>query len=176
MDFISRRNVLQTLALGSLAFSFGAKAADNSPPAQLPEFQGVQTWLNSPALTLADLKGKVVAIHIWTFACINCQRTLPYIVGLNQKYASQGLLVVGIHTPEFPYERDVNNIKAALKKHEITYPIAVDNSFKMWRAYNNEYWPHLFIADRTGRIRYDHIGEGAYPENERTIRKLLAEG
>jgi thiol-disulfide isomerase/thioredoxin len=171
---LSRRKLLQTLAIGTVALNVKALAAES--PARLPEFQGIQTWLNSAPLTVADLKGKVVAIHIWTFACINCQRTIPYIVGLNKKYAAQGLQVVGIHTPEFPYERDVNNIRDAIKKHGITYPNAVDNNFKMWRAYNNEYWPHLFIADRTGRIRYDHIGEGAYPENEQMIRKLLAEG
>jgi len=175
MNELSRRQLLQFLALGTASLSLKAWAADKTAPDRLQEFQGVQTWLNSNPLTLNDLKGKVVAIHIWTFACINCQRTIPQIVDLHTKYASKGLAVVGIHTPEFPFERDVNNIKAALEKHKITYPNAVDNSFKMWRSYNNEYWPHLFIADRTGRIRYDHIGEGAYAENEAMVRKLLAE-
>ncbi len=139
----------------------------------LPEFTGVQEWLNSPPLTIADLKGNVVLIQIWTFACINCQRTLPHIVKWHQTYAGRGLKVVGIHTPEFPFERDVNQIKAALSKHQITYPNAVDNSHKMWSAYNNEYWPHLFLADRRGIIQYDHIGEGAYDTTEQKIRQLL---
>ncbi len=145
--------------------------ARNGKP--LPEFTGVQEWLNSSPLTIADLKGNVVLIQIWTFACINCQRTLPYVVKWHQTYAGKGLKVVGIHTPEFPFERDVNQIKAALEKHRITYPNAVDNSHKMWSAYNNEYWPHLFLADRSGIIQYDHIGEGAYDITEQKIRQLL---
>jgi len=139
----------------------------------LPEFTGVQEWLNSPPLTIADLKGSVVLIHIWTFACINCQRTLPNVVKWHQTYGGRRLKVVGIHTPEFPFERDVTQIKAALDKYRITYPNAVDNSHKMWSAYNNEYWPHLFLADRRGVIQYDHIGEGAYDTTEQKIRQLL---
>jgi thiol-disulfide isomerase/thioredoxin len=112
-------------------------------------------------------------IQIWTFACINCQRTLPYVTKWHETYGNRGLKVVGIHTPEFPFERDINQIKTALKKHKITYPIAVDNQHKMWSAYNNEYWPHLFLADRRGVIQYDHIGEGAYDTTEQKIRQLL---
>ena len=137
----------------------------------LPEFQGIQQWLNSAPLTIADLKNQVVLIQFWTFACINCQRTLPYIGQWHQKYA--GLRVVGIHTAEFAFERDINNIKSAIKKHNITYPVPVDNQFKTWNAYKNEYWPHLFLADRQGVIRYDHIGEGAYDTTEQMIQKLL---
>jgi thiol-disulfide isomerase/thioredoxin len=144
-------------------------AASNS----LPEFQGIQEWLNSSPLTKKDLQGSVALIHIWTFACINCQRTLPYIVKWHQQYAKQGLKVVRVHTPEFPYERKISNIQTAIKKHGITYPVAVDNDFKTWQAYKNEYWPHLFLANRQGTIVYDHIGEGAYPETEQTIQKLL---
>jgi thiol-disulfide isomerase/thioredoxin len=144
-------------------------AASNS----LPEFQGIQEWLNSSPLTKKDLQGSVALIHIWTFACINCQRTLPYIVKWHQQYAKQGLKVVSVHTPEFPYERKIANIQAAIKKHGITYPVAVDNDFKTWQAYKNEYWPHLFLANRQGTIVYDHIGEGAYAETEQTIQKLL---
>jgi thiol-disulfide isomerase/thioredoxin len=140
---------------------------------RLPEFTGVQEWLNSPPLTIADLKGNVVLIHIWTFACINCQRTLPYVVKWHQTYGGRGLKVVGIHTPEFLFERDVNQVKAALNKHQITYPNAIDNSHKMWSAYNNEYWPHLFLADRRGVIQYDHVGEGAYDQTEQKIQQLL---
>ena len=147
-----------------------ALAANRKP---LPEFQGISQWLNSAPLTVAALKGNVVLVQFWTFACINCQRTLPYIVRWHQQYASQGLRVIGIHTPEFAFERDVNNIKRALQQHQITYPVPLDNNFTTWKAYNNEYWPHLFLADREGVMRYDHIGEGAYDITEQTIRKLL---
>jgi thiol-disulfide isomerase/thioredoxin len=139
----------------------------------LPEFQGISAWLNSPALTRESLKGSVALIQIWTFACINCQRTLPYVTSWHRKYASQGLKVVGVHTPEFSFERDVNNIKNALKKHQINYAVAVDNDFKTWNAYNNKYWPNIFLADRQGIIRYEHAGEGAYDTTEQTIRRLL---
>ncbi len=139
----------------------------------LPEFQGISQWLNSAPLTVGDLKGSVVLVQFWTFACINCQRTLPSIVRWHQQYAAKGLKVIGIHTPEFAFERDANNVKQALQKHGITYPVPMDNQFKTWSAYKNEYWPHLFLADRQGIIRYDHIGEGAYDETDEMIRKLL---
>jgi thiol-disulfide isomerase/thioredoxin len=148
-------------------------AAAPSGGQSLPEFQGITQWLNSDPLTVADLQGSVVLVQFWTFACINCQRTLPYIVQWHERYAAKGLKVVGIHTPEFAFERDVNNIKQALKKHNITYPVPVDSGFQTWKAYRNEYWPHLFLADRQGVLRYDHIGEGAYETTEQTIRQLL---
>jgi thiol-disulfide isomerase/thioredoxin len=140
---------------------------------QLPEFPGISEWMNSSPLVTKDLLGKVVLVQIWTFACINCQRTLPYVVGWHQKYAAQGLQTIGVHTPEFPFERDSKNIRSAIAKHKITYPVAVDNDFQTWKAYKNEYWPHLFLADRQGIIRYDHIGEGAYDETEKKIQQLL---
>ncbi|CBN56389.1 MULTISPECIES: thioredoxin family protein [Kamptonema] len=139
----------------------------------LPEFQGISQWLNSPPLKISDLKGSVVLVQFWTFACINCQRTLPYITRWHRQYAERGLKIIGIHTPEFPFERDVNNVKKALKEYQITYPVPLDNEFKTWLAYKNEYWPHLFLADRQGIRRYNHIGEGAYDETEQTIRQLL---
>jgi thiol-disulfide isomerase/thioredoxin len=150
-----------------------AIAAQSPGGIPLPEFQGISQWLNSPPLMRNSLKGSVALIQIWTFACINCQRTLPYVTDWHRKYEAKGLKVVGVHTPEFAFERDPNNIKNALKKHGITYPIAVDNDFKTWNAYNNKYWPHLFVADRQGIIRYDHVGEGAYDTTEQTIRRLL---
>lgn len=118
----------------------------------LPEFQGISQWLNSAPLSIADLKGNVVLIQFWTFACINCQRTLPYITKWHEQYADQGLKVIGIHTAEFAFERDANNIKRALKQHKITYPVPVDNEYKTWNAYDNQYWPHLFLADHQGLI------------------------
>jgi thiol-disulfide isomerase/thioredoxin len=139
----------------------------------LPEFQGIQEWLNSSPLTSKDLKGSVALIQFWTYSCINCQRTLPHVTAWHRKYAAKGLKVVGIHTPESPYERKISNVQAAMRRQGITYPVAIDNNFKTWQAYNNQYWPHLFLADRQGNIVYDHIGEGAYAETERTIQKLL---
>ncbi len=141
----------------------------------LPDFQGIQQWLNSDPLTIADLKGNVVLIQIWTFACINCLRTLPHITRWHRQYAAQGLRVIGVHTPEFAFERDLNSVKQALQQHQITYPVPIDNDYKTWNAYSNEYWPHLFLADRRGFMRYDHIGEGAYDTTEQTIQQLLKE-
>jgi len=139
----------------------------------LPEFQGISQWLNSDPLKAADLKGSVVLVQIWTFACINCQRTLPYITRWHRQYEAKGLKVIGVHTPELPFEREVNNIKRALKEHQITYPVPIDNDFKTWNAYHNSFWPHLFLADRNGMLLYDHIGEGAYDETEHKIQQLL---
>lgn len=139
----------------------------------LPAFEGINQWLNSAPLSIADLKGSVVLVQFWTFACINCQRTLPYVTRWHRQYGAQGLKVIGIHTPEFAFERDVNNIKRALQQHRITYPVPIDNDYKTWNAYRNEYWPHLFLADRRGLIRYNHIGEGAYDTTEQTILQLL---
>lgn len=158
------------------AIALNPTPATPSLPAQmqLPEFQGISQWLNSEPLTVADLKGSVVLIQFWTFACINCQRTLPYITRWHQQYAAQGLKVIGIHTPEFAFEREVGNIEAALADHQIEYPVPIDNEFTTWRAYSNRFWPHLFLADREGTVRYDHIGEGAYDQTEETIRQLLA--
>jgi thiol-disulfide isomerase/thioredoxin len=145
-------------------------------PNQLPEFQGISEWLNSSSsITTKDLLGKVVLVQIWTLGCINCQRTLPYVTSWHKKYAAQGLQTIGIHTPEFAFERDSKNIRRAMTKYGITYPVGVDNNFQTWKAYKNEYWPHLFLADRQGIILYDRIGEGAYAETEAKIRQLLAQ-
>ncbi|WP_013321481.1 thioredoxin family protein [Gloeothece verrucosa] len=139
----------------------------------LPDFQGITEWLNSKPLTIADLKGNVILIQFWTFACINCQRTIPYIVRWHNQYKTKGLKVIGVHTPEFAYERELKNIRRAMEQRQISYAVAVDNDYKTWNAYSNQYWPHLFLADRQGLICYDHIGEGAYQETEQMIRKLL---
>ncbi|MFE1748654.1 thioredoxin family protein [Coleofasciculus sp. H7-2] len=171
----SRKTDTSTLLTStrSAASTPDAVAALPTADKALPEFQGISQWINSDPVKTSDLKGKVVLVQFWTFACINCQRTLPYITRWHQEYAAQGLKVIGIHTPEFPFERDANNVKRALKQHKIAYPVPLDNEFKTWNAYNNQYWPHLFLADRQGFGRYDHIGEGAYEETEQTIRQLL---
>ncbi len=167
---LSKKNQSSPLSLPIPKLESTSLAASGNT---LPEFQGIQQWLNSAPLSIADLKGNVVLIQFWTFACINCQRTLPYITKWHGQYAAQGLKVIGIHTPEFAFERDPNNIKQALQKHQITYPVPIDNDYKTWKAYNNEYWPHLFLADRQGVMRYDHIGEGAYNATEQMIQQLL---
>ncbi len=140
---------------------------------KMPDLQGIETWLNSQPLSIASLQGSVVLLQFWTFACINCQRTLPYLVKWHQQYAARGLTILGVHTPEFAFERDLNNVKQALEQYKITYPVAIDNGFQTWKAYKNQYWPHLFLADRQGNLRYDHIGEGAYTETEAKINQLL---
>jgi thiol-disulfide isomerase/thioredoxin len=192
MSLINRRTALTYLGLGGLGFTGAALAnsahssnsittAPTTPiadalvagAAQIPELRGIETWLNSAPLKLSEQKGKVVLVQFWTFACINCQRTLPLIVQWHKKYAQQGLLVVGVHTPELAYERDLGNVKKAMQKRGITYPVAIDNGFESWNAYDNHYWPHLYLADRQGRLRYDHIGEGAYAETEQKIQELL---
>jgi thiol-disulfide isomerase/thioredoxin len=150
-----------------------AAAPASAELSKLPELTGINSWLNSQPLSIASLQGSVVLVQFWTFACINCQRTLPSVVQWHEKYAAKGLKVIGIHTPEFAFERDLNNVKQAVEQRKITYPVAIDNDFKTWKAYKNEYWPHLFLADRQGILRYDHIGEGAYPETEQIIQKLL---
>jgi thiol-disulfide isomerase/thioredoxin len=187
-SFLQRRKFLTYLGLGTLgwqAASFASRPS-TSPivtpesiarsPNQLPEFQGISEWLNSASpVTTRDLLGKVVLVQIWTLGCINCQRTLPYVTSWHKKYAAKGLQTIGIHTPEFAFERDSKNIRRAMTKYGITYPVGVDNNFQTWKAYKNEYWPHLFLADRQGIIRYDRIGEGAYDETEAKIRQLLGQ-
>ena len=149
------------------------KLAIESSVKTLPELQGISNWINSESLTLASLRGDVVLLQFWTFACSNCQATIPHLVGWHDKYADKGLKIISVHTPEFAYERELNNVKQAVKKRNIKYAVAVDNGFETWKAYNNEYWPHLFLANRQGQIVYDHIGEGAYAETETKIRQLL---
>ncbi|MEL7086125.1 MAG: redoxin domain-containing protein [Cyanobacteria bacterium P01_A01_bin.3] len=141
----------------------------------MPDFEGIESWLNSEPLTVEDLEGQVVAVQFWTFGCINCIRTLPHITSLYSKYRDDNFTLIGVHTPEFPYERDVNNVQEALVKHGIEYPVAIDNQYKTWRAYNNRYWPHIFLADKSSQLRFHHIGEGAYEETDRRVQQLLAE-
>ena len=156
------------------------KAADKAPGAlpiegNLPPLDGAGQWLNSPPLTAQALKGKVVLVDFWTYSCINSLRTLPYVKAWAEKYRDQGLVVIGVHAPEFAFERDVGNVTKAMKDLGINYPVAIDNDFKVWRAFNNQYWPAHYFADAQGRIRYHHFGEGEYAESERVIQQLLRE-
>ena len=129
--------------------------------------------MNSAPLSIAGLRGKVVLVDFWTYGCINCVNTLPYVTQLYSKYKDRGLVVVGIHTPEFPFEHSAGNVAAALKRHGITYPVAQDNSSATWNAYSNQYWPAQYIVDQNGRVVYTHAGEGAYDVIDRTVAKLL---
>ncbi|GBL41858.1 hypothetical protein LBMAG54_08070 [Nitrosopumilaceae archaeon] len=141
-----------------------------------PELVGISGYINTTPEELANaIKGKVVLYDIWTYSCINCVRTLPFITSWNEKYADQGLLIIGIHSPEFEFEKDINNVKTAVAKHGIHYPVVLDNDKKTWDAFENNYWPRKYIADHEGYIRYDHIGEGGYQETEKVIQDLLRE-
>ncbi|MCL4653381.1 cytochrome c biogenesis protein DipZ [Burkholderia multivorans] len=141
----------------------------------LPPLDGAVQWLNSPPLTAAALRGKVVLVDFWTYSCINCLRTLPYTNAWARKYARYGLVVIGVHAPEFAFERDIGNVKKAVRDLGIDYPVAIDNRYAIWRAFNNEYWPAHYFVDAHGRIRRHHFGEGEYAESERAIQSLLAE-
>jgi thiol-disulfide isomerase/thioredoxin len=141
----------------------------------LPSFEGAIAWLNSPPLTPAGLRGKVVLIDIWTYTCINWLRTLPYIRAWAEKYRDHGLVVIGVHSPEFPFEHDLDNVRRAAAAMRVEYPIAVDSNFAIWRALQNNYWPALYIADAQGNIRRHYFGEGAYEESELVIQQLLGE-
>jgi len=138
-----------------------------------PEFAGITNWLNSEPLNLADLRGKVVLVDFWTYGCINCARTLPYVTKLYDTYKDKGLVVVGVHAPEFPFERSTANVQTALKRFGIKYPVAQDNDFKTWNAYHNQYWPAQYIVDQNGKIVFEHAGEGEYGQIEHTIKNLL---
>lgn len=140
-----------------------------------PEFAGIEAWLNSEVLTMDELRGRPVLIDFWTFGCINCIRTLPHVRAWHDAYAPHGLVVVGVHTPEFRHEYVEENVRESLPSRGVIWPVAMDNAYKTWRAYNNRFWPHKFLIDQEGRIRYHHIGEGAYQETEKAIRALLAE-
>jgi len=140
---------------------------------QAPEFTGINKWLNSDALTMEGLKGKVVLIDFWTYSCINCVRTLPHVTDWYEKYKDKGLVIVGVHTPEFAFEKETKNVETALKRYDITYPVAMDNDYKTWQAYSNRYWPAEYLVDQSGKIVYTHFGEGNYDTTENRIRTLL---
>ena len=146
--------------------------ADEGP---MPDLSGAVAWLNSPPLTRSSLRGKVVVIDFWTYSCINCLRALPYVEGWAAKYKDAGLVVIGVHTPEFAFEKERANVEKAVHDLKISYPVAIDSDYKIWQAFNNEYWPAHYFIDAKGRIRYHHFGEGEYDESERVIQQLLKE-
>src|SRR6185312_13133185 len=165
----------ETPASNPPAGGSSARNADLPVEGQLPPLSGAVQWLNSPPLTRDGLRGKVVVVDFWTFSCINCLRSIPYVRAWADKYASQGLVVIGVHAPEFAFERDVANVKKAVADLQIHYPVAIDNDYAIWRAFDNRYWPAHYFADAQGRLRYHHFGEGQYDESERVIQELLAE-
>lgn len=169
----SRRLVLATgalLALGGLAY-----AAQLTQPAPMPPLAGAVAWLNSPPLDGPALKGKVVLVDFWTYDCINCQRSLPHVSDWARRYGAQGLVVVGVHTPEYDYEHDIDKVRAQVAQLGITYPVAVDNDYRVWNAWGNQFWPAHYFVDRKGQVRHVHFGEGDYAGQEQVIRALLDE-
>jgi len=142
---------------------------------RMPALSGASSWLNGPALSASGLHGKVVLVDFWTFSCINSLRPLPYLKAWATKYQAQGLVVIGVQSPEFAFEQRLDNVRDALASHAISFPIAVDNGHRVWNAFQNEYWPAIYLIDAEGRIRYHHFGEGDYDQTERAIQALLAE-
>lgn len=142
---------------------------------KLPSFSGATLWLNSPPLAPADLRGKVIVVEFWTYTCINWRRTLPYVRAWAGKYKEQGLVVIGVHTPEFGFEKDADNVRWAIKDMNIGFPVAMDNNYAIWRAFDNQYWPALYFIDANGKIRHHQFGEGSYEQSEKVIQQLLTE-
>jgi len=159
-----------------LAGAIGAHAEEKLPvEGQSPSFGGATAWLNSQPLTAENLRGKVVLVDFWTYTCINWLRTLPYVRAWAEKYKDRGLVVIGVHSPEFEFEQDLDNVRRAVKDMRIDYPVAVDSGHAVWRAFNNQYWPALYFIDAKGRIRHHQFGEGEYAHAEMIIQQLLAE-
>ena len=163
-------------ALALLFLPGGTALAAGNIGATAPEFAGIDTWLNSDPLTMKGLRGKVVLIDFWTYSCINCLRTLPYVTKWYDTYKDMGFVVIGIHTPEFGFERVTRNVETAIQRFGIKYPVAQDNEYRMWQAYDNHYWPADYLVDQNGKIVATHFGEGNYDKTEDEIRKLLAAG
>jgi thiol-disulfide isomerase/thioredoxin len=145
-----------------LAMKSSRLAVDLPREGRLPAFSGATGWLNSPPLTTDELRGKVVLVDFWTYTCINWLRTLGYVRAWAEKYADHGLVVVGVHTPEFAFERDVDNVRLAVKDMRVEYPVPLDSNYGIWEAFSNRYWPAVYIADANGQIRHHHFGEGGY--------------
>jgi len=158
------------------AAAHSAKPQPSSLPAlfEAPEISGLTHWINSKKISsMKELRGKVILVDFWTYSCFNCINTFPYVQSWHEKYAKDGLVVLGIHAPEFQFERKLDNVKQAVQKHGLTFPIALDNGFKLWRAYGNRYWPAFYLIDKNGVVRYTHFGEGRYKETEAAIVSLL---
>jgi thiol-disulfide isomerase/thioredoxin len=156
-------------------FLHGLRIGPTAGQSELASLERADEWLNSPPLTAPALRGKVVLIDFWTYTCINWLRTVPYVRAWAEKYRDHGLVVIGVHAPEFAFEKDINNVRSAVKDRRIEYPVAVDNEHVIWRAFRNQYWPALYFVDAQGRVRHRHFGEGSYQQSEMVIQALLAE-
>ncbi|MDI1269411.1 MAG: thioredoxin family protein [Polaromonas sp.] len=167
--------VAASAAVLTLATAPSAKQNVSQEVRLAPDFQGIDTWLNSEPLSMDGLRGKVVLLDFWTYTCINCLNQLPYVRRWHEKYGHAGLVVVGVHTPEFAFEKSIRNVQGAIKRLQIKHAVAQDNSYATWRAYQNQYWPAIYLIDKQGRIVYSHFGEGRYAEIEMKIEALLAE-
>ena len=161
------------------ALTFAAPPQGGDAPrgatAPAPAFLNNDTWINSPPLTLEELRGQVVLVEFWTYACVNCLNHLPYVQEWHEKYKDQGLVVVGVHTPEFAFERSTKNVQDAVKRLKIKHAVAQDNSYATWRSFGTQYWPAIYLIDKQGKIVYSHFGEGRYRETEKKIQALLAQ-
>jgi thiol-disulfide isomerase/thioredoxin len=153
----------------------GGKELSLSDHRLAPELTGISAWLNSPPLTVASLKGKVVLVQFWTYSCINCLRTLPYVTRWYEKYKDKGFIVIGVHTPEFAFEKQTGNVETAIKRFGITYPVALDNQYSTWNAYQNQYWPAEYLIDKSGRIVATQFGEGNYQQMDDAIARLVGD-
>lgn len=162
------------LGLPGLILAGTSAAFSNTESKLAPEFASGD-WINSEPLTLKGLRGRVVVIEFWTFGCYNCRNTLPFVKRWDERYRKQGLTIVGVHSPEFDYEKKVANLREEVTSLGIRYPVVSDNEYETWKAYDVQAWPTLFVLDKAGRVRWTHVGEGAYDETERTIQKLLDE-
>ena len=183
ISLVSTSGIEQSLVDKVRPATAGASEAPGSAPKEMalanegtfPGLDGVEGWLNSPPLTAAGLKGKVVLIDFWTYSCINCLRAIPYVEAWARKYKDDGLVVIGVHTPEFAFEKDPANVQKAVGDLDITYPVAIDSKYAIWNAFRNQYWPAHYFIDAEGTIRYHHFGEGKYDESEMVIQQLLRE-
>lgn len=186
IDRVRRRilgSTLTTIAAPGMLMAGSTRAQSEKPPralqlpveGEMPSLGGATGWLNSPALTAAGLRGKVVLIDIWTYTCINWLRTLPYVRAWAGKYKDQGLVVIGVHSPEFEFEKNPDNVRRAVTEMSINYPVAIDSNFAIWKALKNQYWPALYFVDAQGRIRHHHFGEGEYAQSEIVVQQLLSE-
>ncbi|TWO67720.1 thioredoxin family protein [Caenimonas sedimenti] len=180
---MSTHSTIHRRALLGGLLAAGASHALGAPPAapglhdlgSAPEFTGIERWLNSPPLQMESLRGRVVLVDFWTYSCINCIRTLPHVNRWAETYRAAGLVTVGVHTPEFAFERSTANVEAAIRRFGVKHAVAQDNRYATWKAYGNQYWPAHYLVDARGRIRYQHFGEGDYARTEAAIQALLAE-
>jgi len=174
--FLGDRNVAQTTSIEVRPpFLHGLPTGQIADQSALASLERANEWLNSPPLTPAALRGKVVLVDFWTYTCINWLRTLPYVRAWHEKYRNRGLVVIGVHAPEFTFEKNLDNVRWAVKEMRVDYPVAVDNEHVIWRAFRNQYWPALYFIDAQGRFRHQYFGEGSYPQSEMVIQRLLME-